>query len=77
MKYRPFYSEVYPSMVERLLGGICECCGKELQTLIMHHVRKLDELKPNTEWNKRMLKMHRKSLAVCETCNNMILSNEE
>lgn len=70
-----FYSNVYPSMVERLLGGVCECCGKESQILIMHHVRKLNELKPDTEWNKRMIKMHRKSLAVCKNCNKKILSN--
>lgn len=72
-----FYGDVYPSMVERLKGGICECCGRKSDTLIMHHVRKLRGLKPDTDWNKAMIKMHRKSLAVCETCNEKILSYDK
>lgn len=39
---------------------------------VMHHVRTLKDLKGNNEWEQQMLKRHRKTLAVCETCNAKI-----
>lgn len=61
----------YPSLVERLKDGRCELCGKEGK-IVMHHVRTLTKLKGNNEWEKLMLKRHRKTLVVCEDCNSMI-----
>ena len=61
----------YPSLVERLKDGRCERCGKEGK-VVMHHVRTLTKLKGNNEWEKLMLKRHRKTLVVCEDCNSMI-----
>ena len=61
----------YPSLVERLKDGRCELCGKEGK-VVMHHVRTLTKLKGNNEWQKLMLKRHRKTLVVCEDCNSMI-----
>ena len=61
----------YPSLVERLKDGRCELCGKEGK-VVMHHVRTLTKLKCNNEWEKLMLKRHRKTLVVCEDCNSMI-----
>ena len=61
----------YPSLVERLKDGRCELCGKEGK-VVMHHVRTLTKLKGNKEWEKLMLKRHRKTLVVCEDCNSMI-----
>lgn len=61
----------YPSLVERLKDGRCELCGKEGK-VVMHHVRTLTKLKGNNEWEKLMLKRHRKTLVVCEECNSMI-----
>ena len=61
----------YPSFVERLKDGRCELCGKEGK-VVMHHVRTLTKLKGNNEWEKLMLKRHRKTLVVCEDCNSMI-----
>lgn len=61
----------YPSLVERLKDGRCELCGKEGK-VVMHHVRTLTKLKGNSEWEKLMLKRHRKTLVVCEDCNSMI-----
>lgn len=61
----------YPSLVERLKDGRCELCGKEGK-VVMHHVRSLTKLKGNNEWEKLMLKRHRKTLVVCEDCNSMI-----
>lgn len=61
----------YPSLVERLKDDRCELCGKEGK-VVMHHVRTLTKLKGNNEWEKLMLKRHRKTLVVCEDCNSMI-----
>ena len=61
----------YPSLVERLKDGRCELCGKEGK-VVMHHVRTLTKLKGNNEWERLMLKRHRKTLVVCEDCNSMI-----
>ncbi len=61
----------YPSLVERLKDGRCELCGKEGK-VVMHHVRTLTKLKGNNEWEKLMLKRHRKTLVVCEECNTRI-----
>lgn len=61
----------YPSLVERLKDGRCELCGKEGK-VVMHHVRTLTKLKGNNEWEKQMLKRHRKTLVVCEDCNSLI-----
>ena len=61
----------YPSLVERLKDGRCELCGKEGK-VVMHHVRTLTKLKGNNEWEKLMLKRHRKTLVVCEDCISMI-----
>ena len=59
------------SLVERLTANKCELCGKE-GNVVSHHVRKLSELRGKTEWERKMLKMHRKSLIVCAECHNMI-----
>lgn len=61
----------YPSLVERLKDGRCELCGKDGK-VVMHHVRTLTKLKGKNEWEKLMLKRHRKTLVVCEDCNSMI-----
>ena len=61
----------YPSLVERLKAERCELCGVEGKT-VMHHVRTLKDLKGENEWEQQMLKKHRKTLAVCETCNAKI-----
>ena len=57
--------------MERLKCGICEVCGSQGE-LVMHHVRNLTQLKGDTPWNKIMIKKHRKTLAVCESCNSQI-----
>lgn len=59
------------SLVERLKSETCELCGSHGK-LVMHHVRTLKELKGETPWELKMLKMHRKTLAVCTKCNQLI-----
>jgi group II intron reverse transcriptase/maturase len=59
------------SLAERLIERRCELCGTE-GNVIMHHVRKLTLLKGENEWERLMLKKHRKTLVACETCNAKI-----
>ena len=61
----------YPSLIERLNDKTCELCGAEGDTT-MFQVRSLKTLKGKNEWEQKMVKMHRKTLAVCFECNNRI-----
>ena len=62
------------SLVERLKAEQCEVCGAHGKT-VMHHVRALKDLTGKNEWERIMLKMHRKTLAVCPECNAKIHGN--
>ena len=55
------------SLAERLRKGVCELCGSRAD-LFMHHARTLASIKGDTPWGKKMLGMHRKTLAVCGEC---------
>ncbi|KAA6314077.1 Group II intron-encoded protein LtrA, partial [termite gut metagenome] len=61
----------YPSLIERLKDRTCELCGAEGETT-MFQVRNLKALKGQNDWERKMIKMHRKTLAVCATCNAKI-----
>jgi group II intron reverse transcriptase/maturase len=61
----------YPSLIERLKDKTCELCGAEGETT-MFQVRNLNALKSKTDWERVMLKRHRKTLAVCAACNKRI-----
>jgi len=63
------------SLMERLKTGVCELCGSS-GNITMHQVRNLRQLKEDTPWNIKMLKQNRKTLAVCESCNQKIQNNE-
>jgi group II intron reverse transcriptase/maturase len=58
--------------IKRLKAGKCELCGKDNISVIMHHVRKLKDLKGDSEWENLMRTMRRKSLAVCSDCHDLI-----
>lgn len=60
------------TIAARLKRGICELCGVKSDRIRMHHVRKLKELKGNSEWERTMIKMRRKTLAVCKECHDLI-----
>jgi group II intron reverse transcriptase/maturase len=77
MKPAPDFADIMPtyrkytkknSLIHRLQAGYCELCGKQTDEVIMHHVRKLKELKGTTEWERKMIEIRRKSLAVCPEC---------
>ena len=81
MKAAPDFSDIMPnfrkytkesSLLHRLKNGVCELCGAETKEIIMHHVRKLKDLKGENEWECVMLRIHRKSLALCPCCYNSI-----
>ncbi|PYG84285.1 group II intron reverse transcriptase/maturase [Ruminiclostridium sufflavum DSM 19573] len=60
------------SIATRLKRGVCELCGQKSDSIRMHHVRKLKDLKGCPEWEQVMIKMRRKSLAVCKNCHEII-----
>lgn len=81
MKPAPEFVDVMPhyrkytkknSLIHRLQAGQCELCGRKTDEVIMHHVRKLKELKGVTEWERKMIEIRRKSLAVCPECFKII-----
>jgi group II intron reverse transcriptase/maturase len=61
----------YPSLIARLKKKTCELCGKESETT-MFQVRSLKALNGKYEWERKMIKKRRKTLAVCPTCNQQI-----
>jgi len=59
-------------LAKRLKAGKCELCHAETDEIRMHHVKRLKDLTGSTEAERLMLKMHRKSLALCPTCFEMV-----
>ena len=43
-------------------------CGSKTEDIRMHHIRSLKKLTGKSESERLMLKMHRKSLALCPNC---------
>ncbi|WP_291528637.1 reverse transcriptase/maturase family protein [Bacteroides sp. UBA939] len=62
---------VSTSLIDRLKAEKCELCGAT-DGLIMHHVRKLGELKGKQPWEKLMIARRRKTIAVCGSCHQKI-----
>jgi group II intron reverse transcriptase/maturase len=65
------------TLANRIKAGICEMCGEATDNIHMHHVKSLKSLSGNTESEKLMLKMRRKSLALCPTCFNSVQISSE
>ena len=59
------------SLIDRLKARKCELCGAT-DNLVMHHVRKLGELKGKENWEKLMIARRRKTMAVCGSCHQKI-----
>ena len=59
------------SLIDRLKARKCELCGAT-DNLVMHHVRKLGELKGKEKWEKLMIARRRKTMAVCGSCHQKI-----
>jgi hypothetical protein len=62
------------SLVQRLKAEKCELCGAT-DKLVMHHVRKLKDLKGKKPWEKHMIARKRKTIALCGKCHNELIKN--
>jgi hypothetical protein len=69
------YYSVNTSLVKRLKAEKCEVCGK-VDKLVMHHARKLKDLKGINPLEKRMIARKRKTVAVCNNCIEKTHQNE-
>jgi len=61
------YHTASSSLIDRLKAEKCEVCGATGK-LVMHHVRKLKDLKGKTPLEKRMIARKRKTIALCGSC---------
>ena len=60
------------SIVTRIKKRRCELCGEYTTEPEIHQVKKLKELKGETDWEKKMLEIRRKTLIVCPDCHKRI-----
>ena len=56
------------TIINRIKAGKCEICQKQAEYLCMHHIRTLKSLKGKDIFEKKMLEIRRKSLALCPDC---------
>jgi hypothetical protein len=56
-------------LAARVKGRICELCGKETGDLQIHLVKRLKDLSGKQPWEQLMLRMRRRTLAVCADCH--------
>lgn len=62
------------TLKQRVERHTCELCNKDCRNLEIHQVKKLKDLKGNTEWILLMRKRRRKTLVVCPECHQLIHS---
>jgi len=62
------------SLKTRIRLGLCELCNKKSKDLALHQVKSLKSLKGVHTWERLMLDMRRKTLAVCPCCHSEIHS---
>ena len=65
------------TIVNRIKAGVCEIRGEHADYLCMHHVRTLKSLKGRDIFEQKMLKMRRKSLALCPDCFELLHETKE
>ena len=69
------YKFTATKLVNRLKAAKCEFCGNT-DKLVMHHVRKLKDLKGKTPLEMNMIARKRKTVALCGNCLNNLFNNE-
>ena len=62
------------TLKQRVERHICELCGKDCRNLEIHQVKKLKDLKGNSDWEFLMRKRRRKTIVVCPDCHKQIHS---
>jgi group II intron reverse transcriptase/maturase len=70
------YYAVRPTLADRLRAERCELCGA-VDKLMMHHVRKLKNLKGDSPIEKQMIARKRKTIAICSKCQKKLSNNEK
>lgn len=60
------------SLICKLRAKTCELCGTTCDDIEIHQVKRLKDLTGNAEWEQIMRSRHRKTLAVCPNCHEMI-----
>ena len=82
-KIAPVFVDILPqcrvnirpgSLAGRLNKGACEMCGSSPVKVFMHHVKRLKDLTPDNDFNVLMIRMRRKSLALCPQCYETVRS---
>ena len=63
------------TLKQRVERHTCELCEKDCRNLEIHQVKKLKDLKGNSEWEIIMRKRRRKTLVVCPECHKQIHSD--
>jgi hypothetical protein len=58
------------TIINRIKAGLCEICGASAEYVCMHHVRSLKALNGTDIFERKMLEIRRKSLALCPDCWN-------
>ena len=69
-----YYTSVN-SLIDRLKAEKCEMCGTT-DRLVMHHVRKLKDLKGKNPLEERMIARKRKTIALCDNCLKITHQND-
>ncbi len=62
------------TLKQRVERHTCELCGKDCRNLEFHQVKKLKDLKGNSDWEFLMRKRRRKTIVVCPDCHKQIHS---
>ena len=62
------------TLKQRVERHTCELCGKDCRNLEIHQVKKLKDLKGNSDWVLLMRRRKRKTLVMCPECHKMIHS---
>ena len=62
------------TLKQRVERHTCELCHKDCRELEIHLVKKLKDLKGQTEWERLMKQKRRKTLVVCPECHKLIHS---
>ena len=62
------------TLKQRVERHTCELCGKDCRNLEIHQVKKLKDLKGNSDWVILMRRRKRKTLVICPECHKMIHS---
>lgn len=60
------------TLKQRVERHTCELCGKDCRNLEIHQIKKLKDLKGNSDWVLLMRRRKRKTLVVCPECHKMI-----